>query len=148
VYDRATFEPLGTFSYEGEGWGLCFDGTTLYMSDGSSTISLRDPATFEPLGALPVTLYGRPLYDLNEMECAGDVIYANVWHTDAIVRIDKASGEVTAVIDASGLLAPEQRAAAGREGVLNGIAYNPADDTFFITGKLWPLMFRVRFVPG
>jgi len=146
VYDLATFEQQEQFTYEGEGWGLCYDGIHLYRSDGSSTITLHDPQTFAPLDTITVTLSGQPVTRLNELECVGDFIYANVWHTDNILQIDKVTGQVTAVVDASGLLTAEQTRAAGGEGGLNGIAYDPETDHFYITGKLWPLMFEVRFI--
>lgn len=164
------------FLYEGEGWGLCYDGAAVYRSDGSATLFLHDPETFEVIGQVQVTLDGAPVAKLNELECVGDSIYANVWLTDDIVRIDKASGRVTARINAAGLLTPEETAALGdgqrgqvinnlvfssqnrvfiniaerpgSGGTLNGIAYNPASDTFYLTGKLWPKVFEVRFVPA
>jgi glutaminyl-peptide cyclotransferase len=145
VYDLSTFEPLRSFTYEGEGWGLCFDGENLLMSDGSPTISLRDPKTFELVSQFQVTFRGSPLPMLNELECMGDHLYANVWQTDFIVKIEKATGWVVAVVDASGLLS---RAEAAVADVLNGIAYDPENDTFLITGKLWPKLFEVRFVEG
>lgn len=146
VYDRATFERVGTFSYEGEGWGLCFDGEALYMSDGSATLTRRDPETFEVLETVEVTLRGEPVALLNELECAKGRVYANVFTTDVIVRIDPASGRVQGVVDASALLSAEERARLTRDAVLNGIAYNPEADTFYLTGKLWPKLFEVRFV--
>lgn len=146
IYDRETFSQLGQISYAGEGWGLCFDGQWLYMSDGSSAITARDPQSLAVQKSLAVTLDNQPVQMINELECVDDVIYANVWHTDRILRIDKATGRVTGVIDASGLLTADEAARAGREGVLNGIAYNPQHDTFLITGKLWPKLFEVRFV--
>jgi glutamine cyclotransferase len=147
IYDVGTFANLGTFAYTGEGWGLCFDDQAFFRDDGSSVISVHDAATFQVTRQIPVTLEGGPVANLNELECVGDSLYANVWHTNNIMRIDKKSGLVTAVIDASGLLTPRETAAAGAEGVLNGIAYDSEQDTFFITGKLWPWMFEVRFVP-
>ncbi|HEX9331724.1 MAG TPA: glutaminyl-peptide cyclotransferase, partial [Anaerolineales bacterium] len=84
---------------------------------------------------------------LNELECVGDSIYANVWMTNNILRINKHTGKVTGVIDASGLLTPEERAQTGSDGVLNGIAYDPDRDVFLVTGKLWPKLFEVKFVP-
>lgn len=166
-----------TFEYEGEGWGLCYDDEYLWMSDGSDTLDKRDPETFEIVDSVIVTLddvpisqlttageliitpepstgsatpqpiqyTGRRLDRLNELECVGDSIYANVWQTDTILRIDKATGAVTAQIDATGLLPEEDRAGAD---VLNGIVYLPDSDTFLLTGKYWPKMFEVRFVPA
>lgn len=141
VYDLATFSRVGTFRYEGEGWGLCYDGVRLYMSDGSSTLTVRNPQTFETTGSLSVTVDGSPLPLLNELECVKDAVYANVWQTDALVEIDKTSGAVRAVIDASCLLS---EAEAANADVLNGIAYNPERDSFYLTGKLWPKLFEVR----
>jgi glutaminyl-peptide cyclotransferase len=143
VWDAATLEPAGSFRYQGEGWGLCFDGERLVMSDGSDALTLRDPVTFEVTGTLAVTLRGRPLERLNELECAEGWVWANVLGADSIVRIDPASGRVTAFADASGLLTPAEAAAAD---VLNGIAYDPERRVYHLTGKLWPRRFVVRFV--
>lgn len=136
------FEPRGTFEYDGEGWGLCYDGTRLVMSDGSSKLTFRDPKTFTVLGAVDVTSDGVPVRNLNELECVGSLVYANVWQTDTILRIDAASGRVVTRIDASGLLTPSE---ASRADVLNGIAFEPKSGHFFLTGKLWPKLFEVRF---
>lgn len=144
VYDLETFEQIDTFEYEGEGWGLCYDGTYLFMSDGSPFLEIRDPDTFEVIFRGLVTSQGRYVNNINELECVGDHIYANIWTTDYIIKIDKTNGVVVAVIDATGLLDEE---AASASNVLNGIAYNPKTDTFWITGKDWPMMFEVRFVP-
>jgi glutamine cyclotransferase len=144
VYDRSTFNRVGEFGYEGEGWGLCHDGRSLVMSNGSDTLTERDPQTFALRRTIKVTQAGRPLDRLNELECVDGQIYANVWTTETIVRIDPKTGRVTARIDASGLLQPAERLGID---VMNGIAYDPADKTFLITGKLWPRLFRVRFVP-
>lgn len=141
VYDLALTE-LTHFNYDGEGWGLCFDGQRLIMSDGSSSLFFRDPSTFELLGSVEVKADGVPVEELNELECVGSLVYANVWQTDAIVRIDPSTGEVLTRIDASGLLtAAEDRTA----DVLNGIAYDATTGHFWITGKLWPHVFEVRF---
>ncbi len=145
IYSRDTFTLTGMFPYEGEGWGLCADGERLAMSDGSAAITFRDAETFTALGWLPVTLDGQPVTRLNELECAGGAIYANVWKESRIVRIDPATGAVTAVIDVPPLLTEEEAAAAGTAGVLNGIAYNPEQDLFYVTGKYWPRLFAVRF---
>jgi glutamine cyclotransferase len=147
VYDLATFDLLETFNYTGEGWGLCYDGSDLYMSDGSEIITRRDPQTFEALETIRVTYNGQPVVRLNELECVDDVIFANIWFSDFIVRIDKATGQVTGVIDAQGLLPDAERAALTGGAVLNGIAYDPEADVFLITGKLWPRLFVVRLVP-
>ena len=112
VYDLKTFEEIDRYSYEGEGWGLCDDGYRLFMSNGTATLSLRDRDSFEEMDRLQVTLEGRVLGALNELECAEGWVYANVYQTDAIVRIDPQTGEVGAVINAAGLLSPEEQAAA------------------------------------
>ena len=151
IYDRDTFEQVGTYEYEGEGWGLCYDDRYLFQSDGSSYISVRDPETFDLIVDFAVTLDGQVLQAglLNELECVGDYIYANLWQTDFIARIDKYSGVINGMIDARQLLSEEEKAALtpGRQ-VLNGIAYNPESDTFYITGKEWPSLFEVQFVPA
>ncbi len=144
VYDLRRFERTGERHYEGEGWGLCDDGRRLVMSDGSDRLSFRDRQTFVPLGGVDVRLDGSPARQLNELECVGGVVYANVYMTDQILRIDPASGRVGAAIDAGGLLDAAEQAQAD---VLNGIAYDPAKRTFLITGKLWPKLFEVVFVP-
>ncbi len=147
VYDFETFEIVDEFSYDTEGWGLCYDGEFLYMSDGTPNLYVRDPETFELIQTLPIVFQGRLVTNTNELECAGDELWANIWTTDIIVRIDKLTGFVTAVVDAQGLLTPEEYADLSSGAVLNGIAYNPESETFYITGKLWPRMFEVTFEP-
>ena len=144
VYDLASLQVVERFAYPTQGWGLCYDGATLLMSDGSNRLFSRNPQNFDAGAVVVVTEQGRPLSRLNELECVGDVVYANVWTTDTIARIDRATGRVTARIAASGLLSDAERRKAD---VLNGIAYDPQSSTFLITGKLWPKLFRVRFVP-
>ena len=143
LYNKNTFARAGEFAYRGEGWGLCSIGRELVMSDGSATLTFRRPGDFSVLRTMPVTLDGQPLDRLNELECVGSDIYANVWTQDMIVRIDSKTGRVTQRIDAPNLLSPLERQGVD---VLNGIAYDPADQSFLITGKLWPKMFRVKFV--
>jgi glutamine cyclotransferase len=147
--DRDTLAELRRVPYRGEGWGLCFDGSRLVMSDGTDRLTIRDAATFEESGQVQVRLPGESVSELNELECAGGAVWANVWKTDRILRIDPASGEVTGVVDASGLL-DRHASAADRAGadVLNGIAAIQGGSEFLITGKLWPNTFRVRFVPA
>ncbi len=143
-WDKATFEPTGSASYEGEGWGLCYDGEGLWMSDGSSRLTRRDPQTFAVQSTLDVRRAGEPVPRLNELECVGDEVYANVWLTDEIVRVDASSGRVTATIDASAL---RERLPAGvAVDVLNGIAFDAENGVFLLTGKFWPASFEVRFV--
>jgi len=143
VYDRETFELKREIEYEGEGWGLCFDGESLVMSDGSDELSFRDPETFEVQRRLRVRKVGRPVRMLNELECARGAIWANVWQRDDIVKIDPQSGHVTATVDASGLLGFSERRGTD---VLNGIAWIPERERFVLTGKLWPAAFEVDLV--
>jgi glutamine cyclotransferase len=143
-WDRATLTLRREVPIEGEGWGLCDGGGRLVRSDGTDRLRFHDPVTFAEQGSVAVTLDGAPVDRLNELECVDGQVWANVWQTDRIVRIDPATGRVTAVVDAAGLLDPAQRADTD---VLNGIAAVPGDDgTFLITGKLWPVTFRVRFI--
>jgi glutamine cyclotransferase len=146
LLDAATLEPQGTFPYDTEGWGICDAATQLVMSDGTSTLYLRDRDTFEEIGRIEVTLEGEPVDQLNELECTADGVYANVWRTDTIVRVDPDTGRVTAVIDASGLLPESQR--RDPEAVLNGIAQDLGTGAYLLTGKWWPTLFEVRFVPA
>ena len=144
VYAIGDFEPVGQLAFQGQGWGLCYDGEHFIMSNGSATLTVRDPATFEVIDQILVTKDEAPVHRLNELECVGDSVYANVYLTNRIVRVEKDTGKVTAVIDASGLLTLTERLGAD---VLNGIAYDPESGSFLITGKLWPKLFEVRFVP-
>ena len=145
VYDRESFEVLEVFSYPTEGWGLTHDGKHLIMSDGSSTLTFLDPETYKPVRQIEVTSSKGPVKNLNELEYIKGEIYANIWLTDYIVRIDPQTGKVTGWIDLSGLLHPE--ITGGMEDVLNGIAYDQEEDRIFVTGKLWPLLFEIQLVP-
>ena len=144
VWDRATFAPIQQFHYEGEGWGLCYDGTHLVMSDGSDQLFFRNPTTFEIERRVHVRRSGHEVDQLNELECVDGLVYANIWQTDRIARIDPQTGRVTGWIDASGLLTADERYDAD---VLNGITWLPDTHRFLITGKLWPRSFEVEFVP-
>lgn len=132
-------------SFPGEGWGLAFDGKRLIVSNGTHELQFFDPVTFAPLGTLSVRRGASPQDQLNELEYVseGNVLFANVYETDEIVRIDLETGVVTGVVQASGLLSAEEQRTAE---VLNGIAYWPERDSFVITGKFWPKSFEVRFV--
>ncbi|MEU6645274.1 glutaminyl-peptide cyclotransferase [Saccharomonospora sp. NPDC046836] len=145
--DRDTLAERRRVGYSGEGWGLCHqpERDRLVMSDGTARLTFRDPRTFAATGSVTVTDGGTSVDQLNELECVGEDVYANIWQTDEIVRINSASGAVTARIDASGLLEPGEERGAD---VLNGIAVYPGTDQFLITGKLWPKMFRVNLVPA
>jgi glutamine cyclotransferase len=142
VADVETLQEERTIAYRGQGWGLCHDGDRLVMSDGSDTLRFRDPATFAETGTIEVTRDGAPVVDLNELECSDGLVWANVFQTSAIVAIEPDSGRVVAVVDASSLVP------AGLEpgAVLNGIARRPGTDTFWLTGKLWPVLYEVRLV--
>ena len=145
VYHQDTLEQTGSFTYSGEGWGLCHDGDRLVMSDGTNTLTFRHSNTFEVLGSVPVTWAdGTPVNRLNELECVGDDVWANVWLTDRIVVINPDTGAVIAEADMAGIISPHP-ADADSNDVLNGIAYRPDTGTFLITGKRWPAIFEVRF---
>jgi glutamine cyclotransferase len=143
-WDRASFTLLRQVPVDGEGWGLCRDGSRLVRSDGTDRLRFHDPVTFAETGSVAVTLDGEPVTELNELECVDGQVWANVWRTDRIVRIDPADGHVTAEVDAAGLL--DSRRRAGTD-VLNGIAAL-GDGEYLLTGKLWPAAFRVRFTPA
>ena len=147
VYDAETLEVRREYAYDGEGWGLCFDGESLWMSDGSSALERRDPETFAVLATVEVTRGGVPRTRLNELECVGDHIYANVYQTDQIVRIDKATGAVLGELDLS-RLPLDVRRVGNVDAVLNGIAYVPETDVFLVTGKLWPKLIALRLEGG
>jgi len=142
-WDRTTLQLLRRVPVDGEGWGLCHDGTRLVRSDGTDRLHFHDPMTFAGLGSVTVTLGDGGPGQLNELECVDGQVWANVWPTDRLVRIDPAQGRVTAVVDAAGLL-PRGRAEGAQ--VLNGIAAAGPGE-FLLTGKYWPTTFRVRFVP-
>jgi len=145
VHDVATLAPVDTLEYEGEGWGLCHDGESLFMSDGSGTLQRRDPDTFDLVERIAVTRDGFSARNLNELECVGYDIYANIYQSDEIVRIDKGTGEITGRLDAYPL-----SLAAGRPAdpgaVFNGIAHDERTGTFFVTGKLWPAIFEIAII--
>lgn len=146
LFDRETFEPVDTFSYETEGWGLTTDGERLIMSGGTNHLVFRDLETFAVQGVVAVTDGEMPVALLNELEYVNGEVWANVYRTDFIARIDPDTGTVVGWIDLSGLLSEEDR--AGREiDVLNGIAYDAASDRLFVTGKLWPKLYEIEVVP-
>lgn len=143
VYDLETLAVLREFAYAGDGWGLCYDGEALWMSDGSSALERRNPRDFTVLATVEVTRDGSPQSRLNELECVDDWIYANVYQTDVIVRIDKQSGAVLGEIDLSSVPL-SARKPGDPEAVLNGIAYVPETGVFLVTGKLWPNLLALR----
>lgn len=142
-WDAATFELNKQVNYEGEGWGLCFDGERLVMTDGSAELIFRDLATFQEIGRVGVSSQGQPVDALNEVECVDGTVWANRWTSDQIVGIDPATGKVTATVDASTIDYQSDNA----DAVLNGIAWDETTGTFLLTGKLWPTIYRVNFVP-
>ncbi|WP_104989891.1 glutaminyl-peptide cyclotransferase [Deinococcus sp. NW-56] len=151
--DGGTLREQGRYRYSGEGWGLTHDGRQLIMSDGSPNLFWRDPRTFEVTRTLRVTDRGQPVKNLNELEYVQGQIYANVWLTDRIARIDPRTGRVTAWLDVGELLeeASDRADRSGRpltfDDVPNGIAYVPERGTLLLTGKRWPVLFEVK-VPG
>jgi glutamine cyclotransferase len=144
VYDKNSFELLQTFNYPTEGWGITHDGKQLIMSDGTDRIYFWDPDTLTEIGHIDVTLDGQGVNRLNELEYINGEIWANIWQTDFIVRIDPATGQVTGVVNLTGLLADEFRTQP--VDVLNGIAYDAGNDRLFVTGKLWPQLFEIKVV--
>lgn len=144
-WDARTLARRGEARYAGEGWGLAGDGRDLVLSDGTATLRLLDPSTFAERRRVTVTLRGRPLRDLNELEWVDGALYANVWHTPNLVRIDLATGAVTAIVDLSPIVA--EVAATDPEAVANGVAWDAKRRRLFVTGKLWPTLFEVRLDP-
>jgi glutamine cyclotransferase len=145
VYDLATFKPLDSFHYVGEGWGLTQDGAHILMSDGTQFIRFLDPQTLRETGRIAVTDQGQPVRNINELEWVKGEILANIWQTDQIARIDPKSGHVVGWIDLSGLLPAAERG-GDPDAVLNGIAYDARSDRLFVTGKRWPKLFEIRLV--
>lgn len=144
TYDPGTLRVESGFAYPGEGWGLTNDGRWIYMSDGTPQIRVWNPSTLAETRRIDVHDGDRAIDSLNELEYVRGEIYANVWQTSRIARIDPADGRVSGWIDLSGLL-PEAEIQNGAD-VLNGIAYDSAGDRLFVTGKLWPKLFEIRLV--
>ncbi len=144
IYDPTTFDLLNVFHYPTEGWGLTHNGKELIMSDGTPTLYFLDPVSLQPVRQISVKDEKGPVWRLNELEYIEGEIYANVWQTDRIARIDPTTGRVIAWIDLSGLLPPEDRIGAD---VLNGIAWDAENQRLFVTGKLWPKLFQIELVP-
>jgi glutaminyl-peptide cyclotransferase len=147
VFDLATLKLQRQFSYPGEGWALTRDDRELIMSDGTPELRFLDPATLKETHRVTVTLDGKALANVNELEWVKGEIYANVWQTDWIVRVDPLTGRVVGAINLSGLLKREDRV-AGQTDVLNGIAYDAKNDRLFVTGKNWPKLFEIRLHPA
>lgn len=146
VYDLNDFHHLlRRFSYSGEGWGLATNGHEVFLSDGTPVIRILDPETFQEKRRLKVVDGSSPVDQLNELEFVEGQIFANVWHSNRIVRISPQTGAVAGWIDLTGLLSPIYRLEP--EAVLNGIAYDPIRKRLFVTGKLWPSVFEIRIYP-
>ncbi|HEX8129579.1 MAG TPA: glutaminyl-peptide cyclotransferase [Pyrinomonadaceae bacterium] len=144
IYDPATFQKQGEFTYTGEGWGLTHDGASLIMSDGTDQIRFLDPYTLRTTRTINVADRGEPVDQLNELEYIDGEIYANIYQTDRIARIEPKTGRILGWIDLTGLLAIKDR--TGEEDVLNGIAYDEAGKRLFVTGKMWPKLFEIEIV--
>jgi glutamine cyclotransferase len=144
IYDRETLRALDQFEYEGEGWGLTYDGRHLIMSDGSEVLTFRDPTTFAAVRKLRVLSKGAPVQQLNELEMVDGELWANIWKKDYIVRIDPDTGTVLGFVDLAGLF--DHSVLPDPDSVLNGIAYDPASERLFVTGKLWPKLFEIEVV--
>ena len=145
VYNLDDFSPIEQFSYPNEGWGLTHDGTHLIQSDGTATLSFLDPKTYQVTETITVTDQDSEIDQLNELEYIRGEVYANIWQTDDIVRINPQTGAVLGWIDLAGIL-PEDSMTINTD-VLNGIAYDPESNRLFVTGKNWPNVFEIRLVP-
>ena len=143
-YDKDTFELTREFTYPTEGWGITHDGEKLIMSDGSDTLYFWNPATFEEIGRVAVFDENGPVVRLNELEYINGDVYANVWQTNRVARINPDTGQVTGWIDLSGLLTAADRSEP--VDVLNGIAYDATTERLFVTGKLWPKVFEIELI--
>ena len=143
VFDLNTLKLQKQFPYEGEGWALTRNDKQIIMSDGTSALRFLNPKTLAVTSRLQVTLEGKPLSNVNELEWVKGEIYANVWQTNWIVRIDPRSGQVVGLINLNGLLKPSD-VVQGQTDVLNGIAYDAQHDRLFVTGKNWPKLFEIR----
>lgn len=142
VYEATTFKRIRRFRYRGEGWGLTTDGRRLIMSDGTSVLRFRNPRTFATTGKVQVTDEGRPVQRLNELEWVNGEVFANVWPSDEVVRINPRTGRVTGRLDLRALRALE--AANGNPDVTNGIAYLRSQNRLFVTGKWWSHLYEIR----
>ena len=144
VYDLDTFQLLRSFDYSGEGWGLTHDEHYLIMSDGSNTLHFIDPDKLIEIKQIQISENGTPITRINELEYINGEIYANIWQTDKIVRINPNNGNVIGWIDLAGLLPQDDFSAP--VDVLNGIAYDASKDRLFVTGKFWPYLYEIALV--
>ena len=148
VYDQASFQLRSSFGYKGEGWALTRDDHRLIMDDGTPQIRFLDPVTLKQIGQITVTDAGHPVFNLNELEWVKGEIYANIWQTNRIARIDPKSGHVLGWIDLSDMALVEASKGGKPIDVLNGIAYDAAHDRLFVTGKLWPDLYEIKLKPA
>ena len=146
VFDLATLKVQKEFHYQGEGWALTQNGQQLIMSDGTPELRFLNPKTLLETKRIQVTLDGKPVNNVNELEWVKGEIYANIWETNLIVRIDPKDGHIVGVINLAGLLGSSDQV-SGPDSVLNGIAYDAKGDRLFVTGKNWPKLFEIRLVP-
>ncbi len=144
VYDKYSFKLLQEFDYPDEGWGITHDGKHLIMSDGTSTLHFLDPETFEEISQIEISANNIPVTRINELEYIQGEIYANIWLTERIARIDPLSGQVVGWIDLKGILSPEDDSET--VDVLNGIAYDAKNDRLLVTGKFWPKLFEIELM--
>ncbi len=142
VYDAETFEKIREFGYSGEGWGVTTDGTKLYMSDGSPNIAVVNPETFKTERTIQVRNGNKPVQNINELEWIGGRIWANVYMTENIIIINPETGAVEGAIDFRGI--ESQLVVTRNTDVMNGIAYDPATERIFVTGKKWNKLFEVE----
>ncbi|MBV8603586.1 MAG: glutaminyl-peptide cyclotransferase [Pelomonas sp.] len=146
VVDLKDFAFKSRFDYSGEGWGITRNDRELIQSDGTSALRFIDPNTLHETHRVEVTAEGQPVTQINELEWVDGEVYANIWQTDRIARIDPRTGHVLGWIDLAGLLPEAERKAAGQVDVLNGIAYDAAKKRLFVTGKLWPKLYEIKLV--
>jgi len=144
VYDKYSFKLLQEFNYPDEGWGITHDGKHLIMSDGTQTLHFLNPETFEEISQIEVFANDIPVNRINELEYIQGEIYANIWQTELIARIDPLTGQVIGWIDLKGILSPEDH--SGTVDVLNGIAYDAKNSRLFVTGKYWPKLFEIELI--
>ncbi len=144
VYDKSNFELLQEFNYPTEGWGITYDGSYLIMSDGTSILHFLDPETFEEISQIEVHENNIPVTKINELEYVQGEIFANIWLTERIARINPLTGQVTGWIDLKGILSPEDR--SEKVDVLNGIAYDAKNNRLLVTGKFWPKLFEIELI--
>jgi len=144
IYDKYSFKLLQEFNYPDEGWGIAHDGKHLIMSDGTATLHFLDPETFEEISQIEVSANNTPVTRINELEYIQGEIYANIWQTERIARIDPLTGQVIGWIDLKGILSPEDDSET--VDVLNGIAYDLKNSRLFVTGKFWPKLFEIELI--